>query len=264
MIGRRFPLTSQRLKARLQNPVLWQGLAGVLSFFIVWQVLKAVGLMAMIPSPVEVAAGLPREMAQDNYWLSWVASSRRVFLGFFLAAVLAVAVGVALGMSQKLRETGFPILEILRPIPPLAWLPLAILFWPAPEMTMVFLTFLGAFFPIFINVLAGIDNIDMRYVHAARSLGSDRRTLFWRVLVPGALPSLFTGLAIAIGITWEVVIAAEMASGENGLGYLTWNAYMNQSMIGIMVGMLSIGVAGMVSSGLMAWIGRRAMPWHRR
>lgn len=254
----------QRLLARLRNPVLWQGVAGILSFFIVWQLLKAVGLLALIPGPLQVAAGIPREMAQDNYWLSWVASSRRVFLGFFTAAVLAVGLGVALGMSRKLRDTGFPILEILRPIPPLAWLPLAILFWPAPEMTMVFLTFLGAFFPIFINVLSGIDNIDMRYVQAARSLGSDSRTLFWRVLVPGVLPSMFTGLSIAIGITWEVVIAAEMASGQNGLGYLTWNAYMSQSMVGIMVGMLSIGVAGMVSSGVMGWIGNRAMPWRRR
>lgn len=257
-------LASQRLKARLSNPVLWQGIAGVLGFFVVWQLLRAIGLMAVLPGPLQVAAGVPHEIAQDDYWLSWLASSRRVFFGFFIAALLAIAFGVALGMSRKLRDTTFPIFEILRPIPPLAWLPLAILFWPSPEMTMVFLTFLGAFFPIFINVLAGIDNIDMRYVQAARSLGSDTSTLFWRVLVPGALPALFTGLAIAIGITWEVVIAAEMASGQNGLGYLTWNAYMGHSMVGIMVGMLSIGVAGMVSSGLMSWIGKRAMPWVRR
>lgn len=158
---------------------------------------------------------------------------------------------------------GFPILEVLRPIPPLAWLPLSILFWPSPEATMVFLTFLGAFFPIFINILAGIDRIDIRYIQAARSLGAGQATLFWRVMVPGALPALFTGLSIAIGITWEVVIAAEMASAQLGLGYLTWNAYMSQSLVGIVVGMLSIGVAGMVSSGIMGWIGRNAMPWRR-
>lgn len=254
----------QRLRARLRSPVLWQGVAGVASFFLVWQLARTVGIMTLIPSPLEVAGAVPREVSQDGYWLSWLASSRRVFVGFFAAAALAVTLGVLMGMSRKLRDTGFPILEILRPIPPLAWLPLAILFWPGPEMTMVFLTFLGAFFPIFINVLAGIDNIDMRYVQAARSLGSSQATLFWRVLVPGALPSLFTGLSIAIGITWEVVIAAEMASGQNGLGYLTWNAYMSQSMVGIVVGMLSIGLAGMVSSGVTGWMGSRAMPWHRR
>ncbi len=254
----------KRWRNRLKSPILWQGVIGVTSFFVVWQLARTLGFMTLIPGPVEVAAALPREMKQDGYWLSWVASSQRVFGGFIAAALLAVALGVLMGMSRKLRDTTFPFMEIMRPIPPLAWLPLAILFWPSPEMTMMFLTFLGAFFPIFINVLSGIDNIDIRYVQAARSLGSSQRTLFWRVMVPGALPSLFTGLSIAIGITWEVVIAAEMASGQRGLGYLTWNAYMGHSMVGILVGMLSIGLAGMVSSGLMSWFGTRAMPWRRR
>jgi NitT/TauT family transport system permease protein len=129
---------------------------------------------------------------------------------------------------------------------------------------MVFLTFMGAFFPILINVLAGIDGVDSRYVEAALSLGSSRRAIFWRILLPAALPSVFTGLAIAIGITWEVVIAAEMASSTNGLGYLTWGAYVNHSLAGIIIGMLSIGFAGMASSAAVAWLGRRAMPWQSR
>ena len=253
-----------RWMRNLRSPVLWQGVAGVVSFFVVWQLAKAVGLMVTLPGPIQVVKDIPSQVAQKGYWISWFASGRRVFLGFFGAAMLGVVLGVLMGMSRKLRWTGFPILEILRPIPPLAWLPLSILFWPSPELTMIFLTFLGSFFPIFLNVLAGIDNIDVRYVHAARSLGSSSRTLFWRVMVPGALPAMFTGLAIAIGITWEVVIAAEMASAQYGLGYLTWNAYMNQSLVGIVVGMLSIGIAGMVSSALMNWIGKRATPWRRR
>jgi NitT/TauT family transport system permease protein len=158
----------------------------------------------------------------------------------------------------------FPVLEVIRPIPPLAWLPISILFWPSSEMTMIYLTFLGAFFPILINVLAGIDNIDQRYIQAALSLGASKRSLFWKILVPGALPSLFTGLTIAIAITWEVVIAAEMASGDNGLGYLTWNSYMSHSMVGILVGMLSIGIAGIVSSQAIAWLGRNVMPWLKK
>lgn len=258
-----FARRRERVKRALQNPVIWQGALGVATFFIVWQFARWIGLMTVLPSPIEVAQAVPQQMEQEGYWLSWVASSRRVFLGFFAAAIFAIALGVSMGMARKLRLGGFPILEILRPIPPLAWLPLAILFWPSPEMTMVFLTFLGAFFPIFINVLAGIDNIDMRYIQAAHSLGASQRTLFWRVMVPGALPSLFTGLSIAIGITWEVVIAAEMASAQLGLGYLTWNAYMSQSLVGIVVGMLSIGIAGMASSGVMSWIGKRATPWQR-
>lgn len=258
-----FARSRERIVRSFRGPVFWQGVAGVLTFFAVWQLSKAIGLLAALPSPIEVVQGIPRQVAQEGYWLSWLASGRRVFGGFIVAAAAGIFLGILMGMSRKLRWSGFPILEILRPIPPLAWLPLAILFWPSPEMTMIFLTFLGAFFPIFINVLAGIDNIDMRYIHAARSLGSSSSTLFWRVMVPGALPALFTGLSIAIGITWEVVIAAEMASAQHGLGYLTWNAYMGHSLVGIVVGMLSIGIAGMASSAMMGWIGRNAMPWRR-
>ncbi len=257
------PSWQTRLVTRIKDPVIWQGVLGILSFFLIWQLARMVGLMAVMPTPVEVVKGIPEQVAQEGYWISWVSSGRRVFLGFFVAAGLALALGLAMGLQRKFRYMSFPILEIFRPIPPLAWLPLSILFWPSAEMTMVFLTFMGAFFPIFINVLSGIDNIDVRYIQAAKSLGSSPRALFWKILVPGALPSVFTGLTIAIGITWEVVIAAEMASGNNGLGYLTWKAYMGQSLVGIVIGMLSIGVAGMISSGIMSWIGKIAMPWRR-
>jgi len=178
--------------------------------------------------------------------------------------VLAIAIGVPIGMSRKLKEFSFPVLEIIRPIPPLAWLPISILFWPSSELTMVFLTFLGAFFPILINILAGTDSIDIRYIQAALSLGAGKNTLFWKILIPGALPSLFTGLTIAIAITWEVVIAAEMASGDNGLGFMTWQSYMSHSMVGILVGMLSIGIAGLISSQIVSLLGRKFMPWLKK
>lgn len=262
--SRRLPSTLSGALDAILSPQLWLGFIGVVSFFAIWQLARTLGFMMVMPTPLEVIEAIPRQVSQEGYWLSWLASTQRVFLGFLFAAILAVVLGITLGISRKMRHLSFPILEILRPIPPLAWLPLAILFWPTAEMTIVFLTFIGAFFPIFINVLAGIDNIDVRYVQAAQSLNSSPHSLFWRILVPGALPSLFTGLAISIGITWEVVIAAEMASGNHGLGYLTWNAYMSNSLNGIVVGMLSIGLAGMVSSALVAWLGKRAMPWWRQ
>jgi sulfonate transport system permease protein len=218
----------------------------------------------ILPGPGEVAAGLPRIISEPIYWLSWLGSAQRVFAGFAIAAVLALSLGLVMGMSRKLRLTTFPVLELLRPIPPLAWLPLAILFWPSSEGTMIFLTFVGAFFPILINVLAGIDRVDNRFIEAALSLGSSRGAIFRRILLPAALPYVFTGFAIAIGITWEVVIAAEMASATNGLGYLTWNAYVNHSLPGIIIGMLSIGIAGMASSAAVTWLGRQAAPWPDR
>lgn len=246
------------------NAAFWQGATGIALFFAIWQAARALGHMVIIPSPIEVIQAVPSEVQQQGYWESWIASTFRVLGGFFAAAIASISLGILLGTSRKLRYSTFPILEILRPIPPLAWLPLAILFWPTAELTITFLTFIGAFFPIFINVINGIDNIDKRYINAARSLGSSPWSMFRRVLVPGALPSLFTGLTIAIAITWEVVIAAEMASGNHGLGYLTWNAYMTGSLPGIIVGMLSIGIAGMASAWLMEQIGKWAMPWWRQ
>lgn len=250
-----------RLTRHLRSTVFWQGVLGIAIFLLVWQVARSIGLMHVVPGPLEVIKGAPDMMGRPDYILSWANSSKRVFFGFVIAAMLAIAIGVPMGMSRKFKDMAFPVFEVLRPIPPLAWLPLSILFWPSSEMTMVYLTFLGAFFPILINVLAGIDNIDVRYIQAALSLGASKRSLFWKILVPGALPSLFTGLTIAVAITWEVVIAAEMASGDNGLGYLTWSSYMSHSMVGILVGMLSIGIAGFISSQLVSWFGRRMMPW---
>ena len=239
-----------------------QGTVGLVAFVLIWGAIRALG-WTVLPGPVEVAAGLPELVQSRDYWLSWLGSAQRVFGGFAIAAVLALAVGLTMGISRAFRLTFFPLLEVFRPIPPLAWLPLAILFWPSSEATMLFLTFAGAFFPILINVLAGIDSVDRRYIESAQSLGASRWVIFSKILLPAALPSVFTGLAIAIGITWEVVIAAEMASSTNGLGYLTWGAYVNHSLPGIILGMLSIGCAGMLSSALMTWIGMRAMPWRK-
>lgn len=253
-----------KLARRLRNVDFWQGLLGILVFLLLWQGARSIGLLQMVPGPLEVVKGASQVIGKPDYLFSWASSGKRVFFGFVIAAVLAIAIGVPMGMSRKFREMSFPVFEIIRPIPPLAWLPISILFWPSSEMTMVYLTFLGAFFPILINVLAGIDNIDVRYIQAALSLGAGKRSLFWKILVPGALPSLFTGLTIAVAITWEVVIAAEMASGDNGLGYLTWSAYMTHSMVGILVGMLSIGIAGIVSSQMVSWLGRHLMPWLKK
>lgn len=257
-------LARARWSRRLRSPVVWQGFLGIFGFFTVWQLANSLGIFTAIPSPIELAANIPAEIARPGYWQNWIDSSRRVLSGFGVAALLAIIIGVLMGMSERLRALVFPLFEIMRPIPPLAWLPLAILFWPSAESTMIFLTFIGAFFPILLNVLVGIDRIDPRYKQAAASLGANHRAMFRSVMMPGALPALFTGLTIAIGITWEVVIAAEMASGTNGLGYMTWDSYMTHSMVGIVLGMLSIGFAGMLSSSLMRIIGRRATPWLRR
>ena len=121
------------------NRAILEGCLGLLIFFGTWQLARSIGLLIVLPGPIEVIEGAPTVMAQSDYILSWINSAKRVFSGFVIAVILAIGIGVPMGMSRKLKDFSFPILEVIRPIPPLAWLPISILFWPSSEMTMMFL-----------------------------------------------------------------------------------------------------------------------------
>jgi len=205
-----------------------------------------------------------------SYWQSWYMSFFRVMSGFIAAMLIGIPFGLSLAMSRVAHGIGFPVFEVLRPIPPLAWVPASIIFWPTQETAIAFITFLGAFYTIVINVLGGARSIDVRYFQAARSMGSSRWDIFRRVILPGTLPSIVVGSAVGMGITWEVVVAAEMISGGGsqiggtrggGLGFFIWLSYVGGSYEQIVVGMISIGIAGFVSSELLRWGGRYATPW---
>lgn len=146
-------------------------------------------------------------------------------------------------------------------------MPIAIIFWPTQELSITFVTFLGALFPIVLNTVGGAEEIDRRHILAARSMGANRRYVFRRVLFPALLPSLVTGAAVGMGITWEVVVAAELISGggqqsgDGGLGFLVWNAYQGNELPRVVVAMISLGIAGYLSSGLVRALGNRLMPW---
>jgi NitT/TauT family transport system permease protein len=179
-----------------------------------------------------------------------------------------------LALSRTFYQITFPPFEVLRPIPPLAWVPAAILFWPTQELSIAFITFLGAFYTIVINVVGGARSIDARYVQSAYAMGASRWTLFRRVIFPATLPSIIVGAAVGMGITWEVVVAAEMISGGGssmgqgagsgtggGLGFFIWNSYTGGSYEQIVVGMISIGIAGYLSSSAIRVLGNLIAPW---
>ena len=151
--------------------------------------------------------------------------------------------------------------------PPLAWVPAAIIFWPTQELSIAFVTLLGAFFTIVINVLGGAQAIDVRYFQAARSMGSSTWDIFRRIILPGTLPSIVVGATVGVGITWAVVVAAEMISGGGssgsggGLGFFIWNSYVGGSYTQIVAGMISIGMAGYLSSAILRKVGQWMTPW---
>lgn len=252
-----------KLRKQIFSKTTSRGIVAVIAAVILWEICSRlkVPIIGVIPAPSSVIKSLRALLIDTFYWESWVVSFKRVFVGFIVAQIVGIPLGLAMGISRHFRDLTFPIIEIFRPIPPLAWVPTAVIFWPTPEMSITFVTFLGAFFTVVINILGGAKNVDIRYVRAAKSLGSSNGDIFWRIILPATFPSLFTGMTVGMGITWEVVVAAEMIASRSGLGFLTWRSYIAGDYPVIVIGMISIGVAGYLSSALIRFLGGRLTPW---
>ncbi len=248
------------------NLSVLRGLVSVVLFVALWQIVVVVKVpyLENLPFPKEVALDGVHAAVTRTYWFNWGISLQRIFIGFIAAQLIGIPVGMAMGMSKVFRDFTFPLFEIFRPIPPIAWIPIGILFWPTRELSIYFLVFIGAFFIIVINVLRGVSNISVTLTRAASSLGARPSDIFWKIMVPGSLPSIVTGMTVGMGVTWNVLIAAEMIAGQGGLGRMTWEAYTNHNIPFIVVGMVSIGVAGYLCSTLIRWLGELAMPWSRK
>lgn len=200
----------------------------------------------------------------EEYYAHMWASCRRIFFAFCIATGVGVPLGLFMGWSRKFRDYTFPILEILRPIPILAWVPLAILMFRGFESPVIFLATLASLYVSTLNTLLGVDSIDESYFRAAGCLGSKPHHIFWHVVVPGALPFMFTGLQISIGVAWFSLVAAEMVSGDWGLGYLIVDAYMNNVTVPMVIGMITLGFVGWFTSVLVRMVGDRMMQWRTR
>jgi NitT/TauT family transport system permease protein len=227
--------------------------------------------VGQVPAPTAVLAVWVKLLGDWGYWQSWYMSFVRVLGGFLAAMVVGIPFGLMMAVNRVFRGVSFPVFEVLRPIPPLAWVPASIIFWPTQELSIAFVTFLGAFFTVVINVLGGAKSIDVRFFQAAQAMGASRWDIFRRIILPGTVPSIVVGAAVGMGITWEVVVAAEMISGGGsqiggsggGLGFFIWNSYVGGSYEQIVVGMISIGIAGYICSELLRKFGGWFTPWLR-
>ena len=197
-----------------------------------------------------------------EYYEHIAVSCRRILIAFALATGLGVPLGLFMGWSRSIRDYIFPLIEVLRPIPILAWVPLSILLLPGFEWPVLFLATLASFFVTTLNAMLGVDSIDEEYFRAAGCLGSSRWDVFKNVVVPGALPFIFTGLQISIGVAWFSLVAAEMVSGDLGLGYLIVDAYMNNVTVPMVIAMITLGFIGYFSSALVRMLGNSLMAWH--
>jgi NitT/TauT family transport system permease protein len=256
---------------RLNKPKIRAAVLAVISisaFIFAWYLLTLYRVsffvrFTNIPSPVDVYESARQALHDPKFFLHVALSCRRIFFGFCLAAVTAVPMGLIMGRFVLAREILFPISELLRPIPAIAWVPMAIMLWPTNEQSIVFITFIGSFFPILINTLQGMAMVDPVLVRAAQCLGARETAIFREVYFPASLPHIFTGLSVGMGVAWVSLIAAEMISGQYGIGYFTWEAYSLVQYADIALGMICIGVLGLGSSLLIRALGQIVMPWSR-
>lgn len=243
-------------------------LASLVACLLFWQLASTqrldLGLITFlyVPTPASVLDAAWALLESSTLLAHLSSSLARVFAGYLAAAVAGVLLGLAIGRSKWAEDTLLPPLEVLRPIPAVAWIPLAILMFPSSEASMIFITFTGALFPILLNTVHGVEGLDPRLIASARSLGARRLAILREVILPGAAPSIVTGLAIGMGTSWFCLVTAEMISGQFGIGYYTWESYTIQNYADIVVGMLLIGLLGMGSSVLVKRLGGLATPWY--
>jgi NitT/TauT family transport system permease protein len=214
-----------------------------------------------IPTPTVVWKQFVALLGTDVFYTHILVSIRRIMIGFSLATFLGVIFGVIMGRFRLMSDILMPYIEILRPIPAVAWIPLAILMFPTEESSIIYITFLGAFFPIVINTIHGVEQTPEMLVRAAKSLGASNRAILWHVVLPGALPSIMAGLAIGMGVSWFSLLAGEIISGQYGIGYFTWNSYSLVEYPKIIIGMLVIGVLGTLSTLLVKQASKPFLRW---
>ena len=230
---------------------------------VIWQIAVTRQTIHLLPSPVEVVGGIA-DLVRHGLLLKYaVASLFRVTWGFLLAAGLAIPLGLSIGWYRRAEMAFNPLIQILRPISPLAWIPIAILWFGVGDLAAVFLIFLGCFFPLILTAINAVQRVPAVYVNAGRNFGLSRADLVYRVLFPAVIPQLITGLRITLGIAWLVVVAAEMIAVNSGLGFLIVDARNAGNRYDLVVaGMVVIGVIGLLlDMGMQSLEGAKSLRW---
>jgi len=231
-----------------------------------WQVLTAAHVrwwlrFDTLPTVDEIFTTLVRRLGTEQYWLDLAQSLIRILTGFGLAAAAGVATGILLGRSRVAADVVGPLTELVRPIPAIAVVPVAILLFPVGEQGIVFITFLAAYFPILVSTRHAVRALPTLWEDSVRTLGGGRWEVLSQVVFPGILPGVFGGLSVGMGVSWICVISAEMISGRLGIGYRTWQAYTVLAYPDVFVGIITIGVLGFATSAAVELLGRRLTRW---
>jgi bicarbonate transport system permease protein len=236
---------------------------------VIWQLFSFLPGVTL-PGPIKVV--------QDTWILIWwpfyrksetdvglfwqiLASLQRVAIGYFFAAVVGIALGILVGTNQMMSKALDPIFQLLRTVPPLAWVPIALAALQKNEPAALFVIFITAIWPILINTAVGVRQIPQDYNNVAKVLQLNKKKYFFKILIPSALPYIFTGLRIAIGLAWLAIIAAEIVmSGVAGIGFFIWDSYQANKISEVILALVYIGVVGLLLDKLMAWVQTKILP----
>jgi NitT/TauT family transport system permease protein len=226
-------------------PVRLRPIFFIAALLVLWQLAVNRSSMHLLPGPMEAAGGMV-DLVRRGLLLKYVTASLfRVTWGFVAAAVLAIPIGLVIGWFRRFERALNPLIQIFRPISPLAWIPMAILWFGVGDLSAVFLIFISCFFPLLLTAINSVQRVPAVYLNAGRNFGMGPARLIYRVLYPAVLPQLITGLRITLGIAWLVVVAAEMIAVNSGLGFLIVDARNAGNRYDLVVaGMLIIGVIG--------------------
>lgn len=244
-------------------------IAALFAGVLIWHYLTETGFnwyinFENIPAPLVVGSAFAEHFQSKEFYIHIGVSMGRIAQGYLAATLIGVFLGVIMGRSRMANNIVMPYIEVFRPIPAVAWIPMAILMWPTEESSIIYITFLGALFPIILNTVHGVEQTPEVLVRAAQSLGASKLQIFWHVVLPAALPSISAGLAIGMGVSWFSLLAGEIISGQYGIGYFTWDAYSLINYPDIVVGMLVIGVLGTLSTYGIRLATQPMLAWQKR
>ena len=227
-----------------------------------WMAVIATGSV-IFPTPWQVVNGVSELMRDGTLWQHIGASLLRVGSGFALAALIAIPLGLWMGWTRGAFTTLNPLIQMLRPISPIAWIPIAILWFGVGNASPIYLIFISSVFPMVVQTIAGVHTIERRYLWAAANFGVSRYTLFRRVVIPAVLPQIIVGMRIGLGVAWLVVVAAEMIALRSGLGYLIIDSRNAGNRYDLVIaGMAMIGLIGLMLDGLMRLLERlKSVRW---
>lgn len=228
-----------------------------------WWTVVVLSGSVVFPTPWQVVTGTVELVRDGSLWEHIGASLFRVGTGFLLAVLIAVPLGLWMGWVNGAYLTLNPIFQMLRPISPIAWIPIAILWFGVGNVSPIFLIFISSVFPMVVQTTAGVHTIEPRYLRAAANFGVSRRTLFRQVVIPAVLPQIIVGMRIGLGVAWLVVVAAEMIALRSGLGYLIIDSRNAGNRYDLVIaGMIIIGLIGLLLDGLMRMLeGLKAVRW---